>query len=78
MRRCRREGTMPVLLGLVMIGLGLFSAFASDLAWELQQFGNSLDGQVSERSDAWEWKRKFFAGFCLVTGPVLLYIGFTG
>ncbi len=68
---------MPILLGLVMIGLGLFYAFAPDLAWELQQFSNSLDGQASERSEAWEWKRKFFAGFCLVTGPLLLYIGFT-
>lgn len=78
MRRCRLEDRMPVLLGLVMIGLGLFYAFAADLAWELQQFGNSLDGQVSERSEAWEWKRKFFAGFCLVTGPLLLYIAATG
>jgi hypothetical protein len=69
---------MPVLLGLVMMGLGLFYAFAPDLAWELQHFSNSLDGQASERSEAWEWKRKFFAGFCLVTGPLLLYIGFTG
>jgi hypothetical protein len=68
---------MPILLGLVMMGLGLFFAFAPDLAWELQQLGNSLDGQASERSAAWEWKRKFFAGFCLVTGPLLLYIGIT-
>ena len=69
---------MPVLLGLVMIGLGAFYALAPDLAWELQHLSNSLDGQASERSDAWEWKRKFFAGFCLVTGPLLLYIGLTG
>ena len=68
---------MPILLGLVMIALGLFCAFAPDLAWELQHFSNSLEGQASERTEAWEWKRKFFAGVCLVTGPLLIYIGAT-
>ena len=68
---------MPVLLGFVMIGLGLLYTFAPDLTWDLQHFSNSLDGEASERSDAWEMKRKFFAGFCLVMGVLLFYIGFT-
>lgn len=69
---------MPVLLGLVNIVLGLLLAFAPDLVWELQQLGNSLDGQVSQRSEAWDFKRKAFAVFFLLAGPLLLYIGLSG
>lgn len=69
---------MLILLGLVNIVLGLLFAFAPDLVWELQQFSNRMDGQASERSEPWEWKRKFSAAFFLVMGPLLLYIGFTG
>lgn len=60
-----------------MIGLGLLQGFAPDLTWDLQHLSNSLDGEASERTEAWELKRKFFAGFCPVMGVLLLYFGIT-
>ena len=61
-----------------MLGLGLLFTFAPDLTWELQHLSNSLDGEASERSEAWEFKRKLWAGLSLVLGGLLIFISFQG
>jgi hypothetical protein len=77
-RSAARRWPLEILLGIAVLALGLLYAFAPDLMWELQHLSNSLDGQVSERTEAWEWKRKFAAGFMLVLAVLMFVIAFTG
>ncbi|HYH13335.1 MAG TPA: hypothetical protein VD789_13340 [Thermomicrobiales bacterium] len=68
---------MAILLGLFWLVMGVLLTFAPGLMWDLQHFSNSLDGQVSERTEAWELKRRVLAFFSFAGGALLLYIGFT-
>jgi hypothetical protein len=42
------------VLGLAIIALGIFMLFNKDAMWTLTEWGNSLKGVKSERTDAWE------------------------
>lgn len=63
--------------GVVIILIGLLYLFAGDLMWSWQKFGNSLDGEVSRRGDAWEIKRVVTGILMLLLGVAILVLGVT-
>ncbi|MGH2559768.1 MAG: hypothetical protein ACRDJH_11940 [Thermomicrobiales bacterium] len=51
--------TGATLGGIALIGLGLVFIFGRDFMWQLTKFDNALEGEKSERTDAWEVKTIF-------------------
>ncbi len=66
---------VAILGGLVFIGLGILSLAAPDMMWMLQKWGNSMEGQASERSDAWELTRVLRGLFFIIGGIVFMVWG---
>lgn len=67
---------MVILAGVGFIVLGVFSLVAGDFMWSWQRFSNDLEGQVSQRTEAWEVKR-IGAGIGLIlVGVVFVIAGF--
>lgn len=61
--------------GILLIGLGILSLVAPDLMWSWQKFDNDLEGQASERTDAWEFRRIISGIGGLIVGGILIWIG---
>lgn len=58
-----------ILAGLFLIGCGLVVLLAGTFMWWTREINNSMEGEVSERSSAWEFGR-------VLRGIVLTGFGF--
>jgi hypothetical protein len=68
--------TLLGLLGLVLIGVGVFNFFRRDWLWEQQARVNASRGRASERTDAWETRQTVIGLAAIVIGVVLIGAGF--
>jgi hypothetical protein len=64
---------IAILGGLFFIGVGALYLFAPDLMWALQRWGNSMEGQASERSGAWEFRR-VLGGVVFIVGGIVFMV----
>jgi hypothetical protein len=67
---------MLILAGVGFILVGVFSLVAGDFMWSWQRFSNDLEGQVSERTEAWEVKRVGAGIGMIVLGAIFAIVGF--
>jgi hypothetical protein len=67
---------MVILAGVGFILFGVFSLVAGDFLWEWQRFSNDLEGQVSQRTEAWEVKRVAASIGLILLGVVCVIAGF--
>src|SRR5262245_9111983 len=70
----RRE--MVILGGVGFILFGVFSLVAGDLLWGWQRFNNDLEGQVSQRTEAWDVQRMAAGIGLILLGVVFVIAGF--
>jgi hypothetical protein len=57
--------------GIAFVGFGVLMLWKRDWMWALTEMGNSMRGQVSERSDWWEFGNTVSAIILIVVGAVL-------
>ena len=69
---------VAIVGGLVFIGIGILYLAAPNLMWTLQKWGNSMEGQASERSGAWEISRLLGGVVFIVAGVGVIKWGLWG
>ena len=67
---------MLILGGVGFILIGVLSLVAGDFMWSWQRLNNDLEGQVSERTEAWEVKRIGGGIGLILLGTVFVIAGF--
>jgi hypothetical protein len=67
---------MVILAGVGFILFGVFSLVAGDFLWGWQRFRNDLEGQVSQRTEAWDVQRVAAGIGLILLGVVLVIVGF--
>jgi hypothetical protein len=66
---------IAILGGVLIMCFGVLYLAAPDLMWTLQRWGNSWEGQKSERSETWELGRVLRGLFLLIGGLVFMIWG---
>lgn len=71
----RSMTTISVVFGLIFIVIGILYAVAPGAMWSVQKFSNSMDGEKSERTGAWEFTRVLRAMFYIIGGIIFMIWG---
>lgn len=64
-----------LLASLFFLGNGLVALFAIDIAWTWTEYGNSIYGRTSERTQAWEFWTRVGGILCVFMGGGLAIWG---
>ncbi|MGG6267563.1 hypothetical protein ACQ4M3_12105 [Leptolyngbya sp. AN03gr2] len=64
-----------LLIGLLVLAFGCSLIFARDAWWEVQKLGNQMQGQVSERTLAWEVAQMGLGVIAIAISIALIWTG---
>ena len=65
---------MYICASVIILLLGLLWVFGKDIAWDIQEWSNSLRGAVSERTPQWENTTTIGGIFFVMLGIIGFFI----